>query len=742
MMWIKQITVGVLLFVCISTVLTQGASGTGTPLPVTKTPVTTPTAHVKTNISQSLSTTKGLSTKTPVVAQNTKSAPLTTGSLPANGTGPVASTAGKVGTTTRNPVKETTTVVNPKPQKNGSSSTTLPPSKGPASPTSATTKDKTSQSDKTTVKSTKVNPGSTAKSSEGGTNTSTPASKAQGAAGSSISVTPTTTQKQTPQPVTTTIASKTAVNNTDGVTSKPGTVTPTTTARDKSTTKPIPTVTVATPDESNTSTSKSNITEAPPNTSVTVTPKLTTAAANNTVTPKSTTTVPSPNSNNTVTPKPDVTSATPSTGAPTQPPTSANISSTKAPDNRTNPTAKPNTGVPVTKPTSTAAPGTISKGPSTPATSHDKVYINEIMVDKNGGFQTIELLIPAAADLTHYAMVIVDGGTTRRQVYNLKADGQQKNNVLIIPINSTLHVMKDNGTGIAVYDTNMVNVTDTNWDVSRVGLMDALVIGKTYAVSAYLSGMISAGDYPFVIDPALLGKLKTISRCSGKSLMTADMFILTDASLGENNTDKCQAKMSKRKTLVLKIDAKCSTIDPDTAKDIMKYFVREVNKNCHCGITGQHVKDIKISCCQETLLKIQFVIPSDSSDKHLVESYKTFIDTAPRIQVAQNTYQTDKNCDDYKACCQQYKCCEQPKPLTQDDTTKNVRVTVAAVVSCLLIFMIIVVLVIIYMKRKKTVNYQFRMSRLHEDDDNDLMMDQADADDFVGGQEATFDIKA
>ena len=81
--------------------------------------------------------------------------------------------------------------------------------------------------------------------------------------------------------------------------------------------------------------------------------------------------------------------------------------------------------------------------------------------------------------------------------------------------------------------------------------------------------------------------------------------------------------------------------------------------------------DIKISCCQETLLKIQFVIPSDSSDKHLVESYKTFIDTAPRIQVAQNTYQTDKNCDDYKACCQQYKCCEQPKPLTQDDTTSK-----------------------------------------------------------------------
>ena len=51
--------------------------------------------------------------------------------------------------------------------------------------------------------------------------------------------------------------------------------------------------------------------------------------------------------------------------------------------------------------------------------------------------------VPAAADLTHYAMVIVDGGTTRRQVYNLKADGQQKNNVLTIPINSTLVSFKD-----------------------------------------------------------------------------------------------------------------------------------------------------------------------------------------------------------------------------------------------------------------------------------------------------------
>ena len=46
-------------------------------------------------------------------------------------------------------------------------------------------------------------------------------------------------------------------------------------------------------------------------------------------------------------------------------------------------------------------------GPSTPATSHDKVYINEIMVDKNGGFQTIELL-------SKYLNVTVKIGTHKK----------------------------------------------------------------------------------------------------------------------------------------------------------------------------------------------------------------------------------------------------------------------------------------------------------------------------------------
>ena len=62
--------------------------------------------------------------------------------------------------------------------------------------------------------------------------------------------------------------------------------------------------------------------------------------------------------------------------------------------------------------------------------------------------------------------------------------------------------MKGNGTGIAIYDTNLVNVTRPDWQASSVGLMDALVIGKTYKVSDSLSAMMATGEYPFVIDPA------------------------------------------------------------------------------------------------------------------------------------------------------------------------------------------------------------------------------------------------
>lgn len=36
---------------------------------------------------------------------------------------------------------------------------------------------------------------------------------------------------------------------------------------------------------------------------------------------------------------------------------------------------------------------------------------------------------------------------------------------------------------------------------------------------------------------------------------------------------------------------------------------------------------------------------------------------------------------------------------------------------------------------------QFRMSRLDEEDDDQLVMEGPEHDDFVGGQEATFDIK-
>ena len=80
--------------------------------------------------------------------------------------------------------------------------------------------------------------------------------------------------------------------------------------------------------------------------------------------------------------------------------------------------------------------------------------------------------------------------------------------------------------------------------------------------------------------------------------------------------------------------------------------------------------DTKVSCCDSTMLKINFVTPNDVKDTHLPVSYKHFIRTTPAIHLAKKTYQLDKKCDyDYKSCCDQYRsCCEQPKPIKQSDT--------------------------------------------------------------------------
>ena len=66
--------------------------------------------------------------------------------------------------------------------------------------------------------------------------------------------------------------------------------------------------------------------------------------------------------------------------------------------------------------------------------------------------------------------------------------------------------------------------------------------------------------------------------------------MLTDSSLGKNNSDKCVAKMDVKKTLVLKFNATCDSLNSTMARDMMKIVVKEVNKGCHCGITRLHVK--------------------------------------------------------------------------------------------------------------------------------------------------------
>lgn len=529
-------------------------------------------------------------------------------------------------------------------------------------------------------------------------------------------------------------------------TAAPVTDTPTPSATPKTPVVTKTTVTVQTT-ENGTNTVTTNTTQSQ---TTVVTSKPETPKPANT-TQNQTSAVPETTVNNTstVTPKPSTTTTTPSTKAPettaTTKPSSSKATTTTNGTSATSATGAPTTTIALAPSSATVAPaGTTGK--VTPAPSvNETVYINEIMVNKDGGFQKIELFMSAAADVSHYAMVIVDGSTREKAIFYLKnITVQQKNGFLTIDINSTLHAVKGLGTGIAVYDTNfMSNLAEANWTLSDIGLMDALVIGKTYNISTPLLKTLTTDNNPFVIDPAIYGSMKTISRCSLASVKNTDMFMLTNSSLGGDNNDTCEAKRNIQKTLVLKFDAQCNTLNDTMVRKIMKYVVKEVNRDCHCGITRRHVQDITVSCCDETLLKIKFVIPSNSKDTHLLTSFKKFIDHInSSIPLAKKTYKLDKKCDDYKACCQTYKsCCQQPEPVKHDDTGKNVKVTVAAVVSCLVVFLVIVVLVIMYMRRKKTVNYQFRMSRLQEDDE-DLMMDGAEGDDFVGGQEATFDIKS
>ena len=65
---------------------------------------------------------------------------------------------------------------------------------------------------------------------------------------------------------------------------------------------------------------------------------------------------------------------------------------------------------------------------------------------------------------------------------------------------------------------------------------------------------------------------------------------MTDSSLGDTNNNTCTDKMNSQTVLVLKFDGDCQTMNDSTVTEIMKYVVRQVNKNCQCGITRLHVR--------------------------------------------------------------------------------------------------------------------------------------------------------
>lgn len=69
------------------------------------------------------------------------------------------------------------------------------------------------------------------------------------------------------------------------------------------------------------------------------------------------------------------------------------------------------------------------------------------------------------------------------------------------------------------------------------------------------------------------------------------MYVLTDPSLGEDNTDKCRHIQDFAKVLELQISVKCDQFikDEKELKAVARQIIREINKNCKCGLTQLHL---------------------------------------------------------------------------------------------------------------------------------------------------------
>lgn len=365
-------------------------------------------------------------------------------------------------------------------------------------------------------------------------------------------------------------------------------------------------------------------------------------------------------------------------------------------------------------------------------------------MDKDGGFQKVELQLSKHFDMTNYAMVMVDGRTNKNMSVVYLKDFLQKNGLLVVPFNSQpAPSMKGQGTGVAIYDTRQTTLKD-DWTVSEAGLVDALVIGKTYTgVSKHLTNVLTPGVNPFILDPNKYGMSRTISRCSSEQLRSTDMFALINPSFGADNKKKCMERFSAKGDVSIKInDIDCDTLADEngtatkydlTMKKLIQYIVKKVNTRCQCGVTQMHIVDPTVHCCDGASVDMRFVAPNKAQLKELQDNYREFLNNSEHVNVENHLYSIDNTC--YENCCHIPK---HVKPQAADDTAKNVKVTVAVIVSCLTVFMIVVIIVIMYMRRKKGAVYQFRMSRLDEEDD--FMVDGPDQEDFVGGQEATFDI--
>ncbi|KAL5008826.1 hypothetical protein ScPMuIL_014407 [Solemya velum] len=409
----------------------------------------------------------------------------------------------------------------------------------------------------------------------------------------------------------------------------------------------------------------------------------------------------------------------PTTKNSTDIPTTGNSTDIPTTENSTDATTGNSTNAPISSTTNT---------PTTVPTSHGAIVINEVMIDESVMPQKIELKGKQLSPIGNCRIIINTEGY--KKYYDLDGEKFDENgffycNLTVDEPNKTKKPSNVKTQMIALYD--MGNWTETqkkNYNFIPDGLVDAVVFSTFNNIenaTKYLK-LMSAGSTVLRLNTSKYGHLKgssiSISRCSDGA-KTSKVFAVTKSSIGISNNKFCPSRQHANPVEMYIKNADCNEFkDVRMKQSLTMEIVQLMNEKCQCGFTEVYFNDVQLHC-GSVIFKAVLMAIDDKKKEDQFTSYKAVVKTS-EITVKGKTYPL-------KSC---YINCDK-----SEEPDDNVRVTVAVVVSCLAVFCVIVIIVIIHLKRKKRGLLNFRMKRL-DDSDDELI---GDMDDFVGGQDATFD---